>query len=87
MYTGFCTGPLSFLSHLNDFPKDISSTTKLFPDDTFIFSIVNDTDIYEHDVNSDLRISIWAYHWKMCFNSDVSKQAQEVIFSKKNKIK
>ena len=26
---------------------------------------------------------MWAYQWKMSFNPDVSKQAQEVIFSKR----
>ena len=26
---------------------------------------------------------MWAYQWKMSFNPDVSKQVQEVIFSKK----
>ena len=26
---------------------------------------------------------MWAYHWKMLFNPDISKQAQEVIFSRK----
>ena len=30
------------------------------------------------------KISLWAYQWKMSFNPDISKQAQEVIFSKKN---
>ena len=66
--------------------KDISSTNKLFADDTSIFSVVNDIDVSEHELNSDLRkISMWAYQWKMSFNPDVSKQAQEVIFSKKNK--
>ena len=48
------------------------------------FSIVNDIDVSEHELNSDLRkISMWAYQWKMSFNPDVSKQAQEVIFSKR----
>ena len=33
------------------------------------------------------KISDWAYKWKMIFNPDLSKQAQEVIFSRKtNKI-
>ena len=27
--------------------------------------------------------SEWAYQWKMSFNPDISKQAQEVIFSRK----
>ena len=28
---------------------------------------------------------MWAYQWKTSFNPDVSKQAQEVIFSKRAK--
>ena len=28
----------------------------------------------------------WAYQWKMAFNSDITKQAVEIIFSVKNKI-
>ena len=34
------------------------------------------------DLNS---ITNWAFHWKIIFNSDLSKQAQEVIFSRKIK--
>ena len=39
-------------------------------------------------LDTDLKkISDWAYKWKMIFNPDLSKQAQEVIFSRKtNKI-
>ena len=33
-------------------------------------------------INQDLnRINNWAFQWKMSFNPDPSKQAQEVIFS------
>ena len=32
-----------------------------------------------------LRIEFWALQWKMSFNPDISKQAQEVIFSRKLK--
>ena len=32
-------------------------------------------------------ISKWAYNWKMLFNPDPIKPAQEVIFSKKRKFK
>ena len=50
------------------------------------FFIVKDIDAYEHELNNDLRrITMLAYHWKMSFNPDVSKQAQEVIFPKKLK--
>ena len=67
-------GPLFFLICINDLTKDISSTNTLFVDDTSIFSIVNDIDVSEHELNSDPRkISTWAYRWKMSFNPDVSK--------------
>ena len=37
-------------------------------------------------MNKDLiKISKWAYQWKMSFNPDITKQAQEVIFSQKSK--
>ena len=37
------------------------------------------------DINKDLKlISNWAFQWKMSFNPDPSKQAQEVTFSRKN---
>ena len=76
-------GPLFFLIYINDLTKDISSTNKLFADDASIFSFVNDI-VSEHELSSDLRkIYMWAYHWKMSFNLDVSKQAQGVIFSER----
>ena len=37
-------------------------------------------------LNNDLlKINNWAYQWKMSFNPDPSKQAQEMIFSRKIK--
>ena len=81
---GFVLDPLFFLIYINDLTKAISSTNKLFADGTSIFSIVNDIDVSEHELNSDLRkISMWAYQYKMSFNPYISKQAQEVIFSKR----
>ena len=37
-----------------------------------------------NELNNDLKkVSDWAFQWKMIFNPDPSKQAQEVIFSRK----
>ena len=35
-----------------------------------------------HDVDAST-VQEWAHNWKMSFNLDRNKQAQEVIFSKK----
>ena len=38
-------------------------------------------------LNNDLLlISKWAFNWKMLFNPDPNKPAQEVVFSKKKKV-
>ena len=60
------------------------SSPKLFTDDTSIFSVVKDHLNSSNELGEDLwKISQWVYQWKMSFNPDVSKQAQEVIFSGK----
>ena len=49
-----------------------------------LFSVVHDKNISANELNNDLRkISNWAYQWKISFNPDPLKQAQEVIFSHK----
>ena len=70
--------------YINDLSCGLSSTTKLFADDTSLFSVVHDVTQSTNELNDDLeKISNWAYQWKMSFNPDKSKQAQEVIFSRK----
>ena len=73
-----------FLIYINDLAEGISSTTKPFADDTSLFSVANKINESANQMNMVLeKISLWAYQWKMSFNPDISKQAQEVIFSKK----
>ena len=73
-----------FLIYINDLNKDISSTVKLFADDTSIFSVVDDVNVSLMQLNNDLlKISKWAYQWKISSNPDVSKQAHKVVFSRK----
>ena len=83
---GSILGPLFFLIYINDLSDNLITNPKLFADDTSLFSIVHDPNATANDLNNDLaKINDWAYQWKMNFNPDPSKQAQEVIFSRKIK--
>ena len=82
---GSFLGPLLFLVYINDLSKNLSSTAKLFADDTSIFSVVHDISLSLLQLNDDLiKISNWAYQWKMSFNPEVTTQDQEVVFSRKS---
>ena len=62
----------------------LTTNAKLFADDASLFPVVNDSTLSSVLLNIDfLEIYEWGYQWKMIFNPDVSKQAQEVIFSRK----
>ena len=75
---GSVLGPLLFLIYINDLPDGINSLCKIFADD----SKVSDIHKSASNLNDDLeKISYWAYQWKMQFNRDPNKQANEVIFS------
>ena len=51
-----------------------------------LFLVVNNTHTSGTTLSQDLNvITNWAFQWKMIFNPDLSKQAQEVIFSRKSK--
>ena len=81
---GSILGSLLFLVYINDLPEGLTTNAKLFADDTSLFSVVHDSTLSSVSLNNDLiKISQWAYQWKMMFNPDVSKQAQEVVFSRK----
>ena len=81
---GSILGPLLFLVYINDLPEGLTTNAKLFADDMSLFSVVHDSTLSSVSLNNDLlKISQWAYQWKMTFNPDVSKQAQEVVFSRK----
>ena len=85
---GSVLGPLLFLIYINDLSENLTSETKLFADDTSIFSIAFDVNRTAEELNKDLNvIKDWAFQWKMSFNPDPNKQATEVIFShKKNEV-
>ena len=77
-------GPPLFLIDINDLAENLSSNPKLFADDTSLFSVLRDLNTSANEINDDLKkIEAWAHQWKMSFNPDPLKQAQEVIFSRK----
>ena len=81
---GSILGPLFILIYINDLSKNLSSIAKLFADDISIFSVVHDVDLSTKQLNDNLnKISEWAFQCKMAFNPDLSKQAQEIVFSRK----
>ena len=62
----------------------LQSNPKLFVDDTSLFATVKDITTSTVSLNNDLtKISERAVQWKMNFNPDPSKQAQELLFSRK----
>ena len=80
-------GPLLFLIYINDLPNGLKANAKLFANDTSLFAIVEDKQESADILNNDLlTISKWAFNWKMLFNPDPKKPAQEVIFSRKKQV-
>ena len=47
-------GPLSFLIYINDLSETLSSNTKLFADDTSLFSVIHDSNTSALELNRDL---------------------------------
>ena len=57
----------------------------MFADDTSLFSVVHDVGTSANELNDLHQINKWTFQWKTSFNPDPSKQAQEIIFSRKTK--
>ena len=83
---GSILGPLLFLIYINDLAEGLTTNANLFADDPFLFSVIYDTRTSANDLSKDLGIiNDWTFQWKMNFNPNLSKQACEVIFSRKAK--
>ena len=81
---GSVLGALLFLIYINDLSCNLVLNPKLFADDTSLFTVVKNSDTSNIDLNNDLKMrGEWSFQWKMSFNLDPTKQAQEQIFSRK----
>ena len=85
---GSILGLLFFLIYINDLSDGLTSNPKLPADGNSVFSVSQNINSAVNDLNSYLiKVSDWAFQWKMRFNPDSKNQAQERIFSWKiNKI-
>ena len=76
--------PLLFLIYINYIPDDLYISVKLFSSDTPLFSIVRNITGSTNKLNNDLiNACKCVYQWKTVFNPLLTKQVQEVIFSRK----
>ena len=76
-------GPLLFLIYINDLPEGLITNAKLFANDTSLFSVVQDIAASTEELSNDLRnINKREHQWNKIFNPDLTKQAQEAIFSR-----
>ena len=79
-------GLLLFLIYINNLSEGLSIRAKLFAENTSLFSVIHDSQTSANDLNEDLEmIHNWVFQWKINFNTDPTKPAQEVIFSHKTK--
>ena len=84
MSQGSILGLLLFFIYTNDLSDGLQCKAKLFADDTSLIATVHNIDKATNDLNNDLtKITKWVFQWKMSFNPDISKQAHEVIFSRR----
>ena len=73
---GLILGPLLFLIYINDLSDGLQYIPKLFADDTSLIATVHNINKATNDLNNDsIKITKWAFQWKMNFNLDISKQA------------
>ena len=68
------------------YQKGLSPNANLLADNTSLFSVIHDSSTTGNELNGDLiKVNNFTNEWKMSFNPEPIKQAQEVIFSRNNK--
>ena len=67
---------------INDLPDNLVCNPKLFTDDVSLNVVMLDKNISTNYLKDDL--IDWSVKWKMVFNPDTNKPAEEVIFTNRN---
>ena len=82
---GSVLGPLLFLIFTNDLPDNLICNPKLFANDVSLNAVMYEKNVCTNSLNDDLkRLYEWSVKWKMSFNPDPTKPAEEVIFTNRN---
>ena len=82
VHQGLIHGTLLLFVYINELLHGLNSNIKPFEDDRPLFSVVHNITDSATLFNSDLsKTNEWTLQWKMCFNLDPTKQAQEIIFN------
>ena len=74
---GSILGPALFLYYINDLPDTITSTVRLFADDTIIYNTSDNHEILQDDLQ---RLEAWEKEWDMEFHP---LKCQHVTFTRK----
>ena len=71
---GTILGPILFIIYINDISTNITSTVKIYADDTKIYRTINEPDKDIPALQLDLnRLSGWANKWQLRFNPEKCK--------------
>ena len=82
---GSVLDPLLFLIFINDLPNNLICNPKLFSGDVSLHAIMYVKSVCTNSLNDDLkRLYEWSVKWKISFNPDPTKPAEEVIFTNRN---
>ena len=72
-------GPLLFLIYVNELPKIVNSSMKMFADDTKIWKkIQNNQEDIEALQRDLLTLESWSEQWLLCFNTEKCKVNHEI---------
>ena len=82
---GSVLGPLLHLIFVNDLPDNLIGNLQRFADNVSLNYIMYEKKVCTKCLNDDLnRLYEWYVKWKMTFDPDTTKPAEEVLFKNRN---